>query len=148
MFTYVIIITNWPIESCKDLGRTFQTNCKFYLKYRHTVSRAFKALGFLIRNTKHFRRTNILVSRYNSFVTPHLEYASVIWSLSTACISCLIWQVQRKFLSFLYYKRDHIFPSYPLLISYRTLLSNFNFQYLKSHGYISICYSVTILWNN
>ena len=88
----------------------------------------YRNLGFIIRNSKFFKKTETLILLYNAFVRPHLEYASIIWSPQAESNIDLIEKVQKRFLRFLYVKKFNV---YPYLISYNTMLGLFKAQRLS-----------------
>jgi len=114
-------------DSVKDLGVYLQSSFKFNLHFTHIVNKAYRKLGFIIRNSKSFVKTETLKILYNSLVRPHLEYASIIWSPQANCHIDYIERVQKKFLRYLYLRENHV---YPYLISYNVMLISFKFQTL------------------
>ena len=123
-------IDNIQIErknNVKDLGVHFQTNFRFNTHYCDITNRAYRMLGFVIRNSKNFR-IDTIIRLYNALVRPHVEYASNIWSPTADTNINLIEKVQKRFLRYLYVKENN---AYPYMISYRTLLETFKFQTLN-----------------
>jgi len=49
-----------------------------------------------MRNTKYFQNIDVVIRLYNSFVRPHLEYASTVWCPTTDYHKELIEKVQKK----------------------------------------------------
>ena len=76
-------------------------------------------LGFLIRNTKEFKCILTLINLNIAVVMPHL----VIWSP--------IERESKKKLKYLYYKKYNIFPVFPHLIAYKSLLEIFKIHQLN-----------------
>lgn len=135
-------------EQVVDLGVTFQANFTFNKHYEQITKKAYRMLGFLIRNTREFRNISTLISLYNALVRPHLEYASIIWS-PTAETNCnLIEKVQKKFLRYLYFKKFEIFPMFPLLVSYKSMLEIFDMQYLHQRRVTQCVLFVYLMLNN
>ena len=135
-------------DHCKDLGVTFQSNLRFNLHYQAILSKAFRMLGFIIRNTRHFRRIGTLIKLYNTFVRPHVEYASVIWSPTAECNKDLIERLQKIFLRYLYYKQYNIYPAFPVLVPYRNMLVTFNIQPLCDRRAIQSLLFIYYIVNN
>ena len=57
-------INNLPLlrkNTCKDLGVNYQTNLKFNDHYQYIVNKAYRALGFIIRNSKHFKNVDTII---------------------------------------------------------------------------------------
>lgn len=115
------------ISQVKDLGVCFQTNLKFNDHFEYIIAKAYKSLGFLMRNAKDFK-ISTAVTLYNAIVRPHLEYASCIWSPTALSNIDLIEKVQKRFLRYLYLRKHNI---YPFMVSYKTLLSLFGMERLS-----------------
>ena len=111
-------------NECCDLGVHLQTNLKFNKHYNSMVNKAYRALGFIIRNAGSFKKIDSIIILYNAWVRPHLEYASVIWAPQAEQNKNMIEKVQKKFLRYLYVRQHH---AYPYLVSYRSLLNVFHF---------------------
>lgn len=62
----------------KDLGVIFRSDVRFNSHFIGMVNRAYKSMGFIIRNGKSFELGTI-VRLYHALVRPHLEYAAQIW---------------------------------------------------------------------
>jgi len=105
-----------------DLGVTFHQNLKFNNHYHNITSKAYKALGFVLRNSRHFQISTI-IALYNACVRPYVEYASIIWMPTASVNIDLIERVQKRFLRFLYVKKNN---AYPHMVSYRSMLDTFN----------------------
>ena len=63
----------------KDLGVTFDNELKFNEHISLKVKKANQAVG-MIKNTFTCMDSEIFIPLYKSYVRPHIEYASVIWS--------------------------------------------------------------------
>ena len=83
------------IKSEKDLGVFFDNELKFNEHIAIKVKKANQALG-MIRNTFSCLDKEIFLPLYKSFVRPHLEYASVIWSPTYKKDIISIEHVQRR----------------------------------------------------
>lgn len=114
-------------DECRDLGVWMQTTMKFNKHCRVIVGKAYRALGFVIRNTKRFR-IDTIIKLYNALVRPHLEYAAIIWTPQTQSISNDIEKVQKRFLRYLYLKQFNV---YPYMISYNAMLTTFKMERLN-----------------
>lgn len=141
-------LNNIPLQrkdKCKDLGVNFQSNLKFNDHYHYVISKAYRALGFVIRNTKYFKNVDTVIRLYNSLVRSHLEYASVIWSPEADSNINQIEKVQKRFLRYLYHKKYNI---YPHLVSYKSMLSIFNIQSLEIRRTLSSVLFMYYIVNN
>jgi len=76
-------IDNFPLpkhSSVKDLGVIFDDRLSFDLHITHIVSKAYRSLGFVLRNTVDFRNPCSIKILYTSLVRPILEYCSPVWN--------------------------------------------------------------------
>lgn len=121
-------------KNIKDLGIIFDSELTFNLHIDNMVSRAFRLLGFVIRNSCNFKNEKTLVRLFNVYVRSVIEYASLIWSPLYDVHINTIEKVQKKFLRYLYYKKYNI---YSFDISYEILLNEFNFNKLETRRLIS-----------
>jgi len=67
------------VKNEKDVGVSFDSELKFNEHISLKVNKANQAIG-MIRITFTCMDPNIFIPLYKSYVRPHLEYASVIWS--------------------------------------------------------------------
>ena len=87
-----------PIQNTtqeRDLGVVFDNELKFNEHIALKVKKANQAVG-MIKNTFSCFDKNIFLPLYKSFVRPHLEYASVIWSPTFKKDIISIENVQRR----------------------------------------------------
>ena len=146
-FTDDYYINDMKIErknEIKDLGVNFQVNMKFTNHYNYIVNRAYKSLGFVIRNSKNFQIPTI-IRLYTALVRPHLEYASTIWSPTAECNINLVEKVQKRFLRYLYVRKNNI---YPFMISYRSMLETFKLKTLLVRREIQAVTFLFFILNN
>jgi hypothetical protein len=67
------------VEDTLDLGVTLDKKLRFHKHIDNIVSKAFRMLGFVIRNCKELKpSTKILL--YNAYVRSTLDYCSPVWS--------------------------------------------------------------------
>ena len=116
------------VDKCKDLGVHLQSNLKFNDHFEYIVNRAYKILGFIIRNSKFLTNIHVIVRLYNALVRPILEYASIVWSPKAITNIDLIEKVQKRFLRYLYLRTHNV---YPCMVSYRAMLTSFKFITLE-----------------
>ena len=117
-------------DSAKDLGVLFDSNLTFINHIESTVSSASKSLGFIMRTSKFFNDFSLLKTLYFSFVLSKLEYACVVWAPYYVCHQLTIEKIQRRFLKYLSFKIDGVYP--PRHVDYDNLLRRHNFQSLFS----------------
>lgn len=142
------LIENRPLQrrdGIRDLGVNMQSNLKFNDHYRHIVNKALKKLGFVIRNSRNFVNCDTVILLYNALVRSQLEYASIIWSPRTLSSCDLIERVQKRFLRYLYVRQNN---AYPYMISYVSMLRDFNFQKLEERRQIQAVIFVFNIVNN
>jgi len=65
--------------SIKDLGVYFNSDLSFKLNHEDMLSKSYKMLGFINRNTQKFRNPSTIKTIYCSLVRSVIEFASVIW---------------------------------------------------------------------
>ena len=86
-------------------------------------------LGFIIRNSKHFFNANTLILLFNAFVRSKLVYGSIIWYPIYRCHNQSLEAVQRRFLKYLCYREDNVYPERG--IQYSFLLNRFGITSLQ-----------------
>ncbi|KAL1446864.1 hypothetical protein WDU94_012337 [Cyamophila willieti] len=92
------------VTYAKDLGVQFQSNLKFNAHIQDIANRAYRNLGFVIRNSRDFKNPATFRSLYCSLVRPVMEYCSVLWSPYYQFLNDSLERVQKKFLKALSYK--------------------------------------------
>lgn len=132
-------------KECKDLGVIFQSNLKFNNHYNYIVNKAYKMLGFVVRNSRFFKDLGCIIKLYNSLVRPHLEYASVIWSPQGGVNIDLIEKVQKRFLRYLYVRKNN---AYPYMVSYMSMLKSFHLITLERRRSLQAVLFIFSIVNN
>ena len=92
------------ISTFRDLGVTFNSSLGFEEHITEITNSAMKLLGFITRNTNHFRNIFALKNLFCSIVRSRLEYASPIWSPYYKTYIQRLERVQRKFLRYIAFK--------------------------------------------
>jgi hypothetical protein len=130
------------VENVKDLGVTYVTNFSFRPHITDIVDRAYAMLGFVLRNSLHFKNTSTLTVLYESLVRSILESASIIWSPSekTHIYLLNIEKFQKRFARHLYRLKFGYYPyMFPTLFIYgclgMTTLQIRRDNYLYRHFY-------------
>lgn len=62
------------VSSIRDLGISLECNMSFSSHIHLIINRAFKMLGFIYRNTRHFKYKNTINVLYFSLIRSHLEF--------------------------------------------------------------------------
>lgn len=121
------VLLNRP-EYIKDLGVFFDSQLTFTHHIDYVILSANKNLGFIMRNSRDFCNICTLKLLYNSFVRSRLEYNSIIWSPNYVKYIEVLERVQRRFLKYLSYKENNVYP--PIGYSHNMLLENYNYKSL------------------
>lgn len=87
----------------RDLGVTLDYKLRLNMHIDNICNKAFKSLGFVLRNCKDFRCPKTKIVLYNSLVRSHLEYCSVVWNPFYEVYKKRIESVQKRFLWHLTY---------------------------------------------
>lgn len=93
----------------KDLGVVFDKNLDFIDHISGLIADASRAMGFVIRSTKHFG-VDVCLGLFDALVLPKLEYGCVIWSPQYASWRWSIERVHRKFLKYMFLKKFGYYP--------------------------------------
>lgn len=117
------------LKTIKDLGVIFDERFSFIPHIETMIADASKVLGFIIRISRQFSSTSIVKLLYQSFVRSKLDYCSLIWSPIYECHSYSIESVQRRFLKYLVFMEDGIYPARGA--DHNLLLARYNEQPLK-----------------
>lgn len=107
----------------RDLGVIFDAGLSFTDHISDRIADASRAMGFVIRSTRHFN-VDVCLKLFDAFVLPKLEYSCVIWSPQYAIWSWSIERVHRRFLKFVFFKKYGYYPERGY--DHQTLLEIFN----------------------
>lgn len=117
-------------ETFKDLGVIFDKTLSFTSHMQTIEAEAYKALGFVIRNSHGFSDNDTIKLLYYAFVRPKLEYACLIWNPHYIIHINGIESIQRRLLKFLAFKSDKAYP--PIGFPQEDLLLRFSLNSLES----------------
>lgn len=92
------------VNSIRDLGVIFDSSLIFDKHIDDIISKASKALGFIMRSSTNFQNIKAIKILYCAYVRSHLEYASQVWNPRYEIYKSRIERVQKKFLRFLDFK--------------------------------------------
>ena len=118
----------------RDLGVLLDFKLTFNEHVEVLTKKAYRMLGFVIRNSRGLRNLNLLQLAYYSNVRSVLEFNAVIWDPFTKTNTILIDKIQKKFLKYLYYRQT---GTYPNDIEYEFLMQLFKFKSLKERRTIA-----------
>ncbi len=93
-----------------DLGITFDTKLNFQSHIGKVVTSSWKMFGFVTRSSRNLYSIKAIKAIFFSLVRSRLEYASLVWSPIHQVYSTKIDKIQNKFLKFLAWKLDGVYP--------------------------------------
>lgn len=115
------------VEIIRDLGVLFDKKVTFVPHIEHIIKKSSKILGFLLRNTKGFRKSSTKKMLYYSLVRSVMEYCSVVWRPHYATHMLRLERVQKRFVWHLAFSEGKS----KRLPSYRARLCHFKMQSLS-----------------
>ena len=92
------------VTSVTDLGVVFDSELRFTSHIDWVISKAFRMLGFVLRQCHDFKDVEVLKIVYYSLIRSHLEYCCPIWSPHYGVHISRLERVQMKFVNFLLFK--------------------------------------------
>lgn len=110
------------VNSYSDIGVLLGTKLIFSQHNQTVVKSALKLLGFLIRNTKPFSDSLVLIRFYNVFSRTKLKYCASVWNSNCNLYVHQLKSVQRRLLRTLYYTSSTLIS----IIHIMSCLMNFN----------------------
>lgn len=112
----------------KDLGVLLDPSLSFRNHIELLCSKCNQILGFILRTGKNLFSHDTLLLLFQTLVRSRLEYACIIWSPGYVVYQDLVENVQRKFLKYLSFLSDGVYPvaGYP----HDDLLARFGMQSL------------------
>ena len=133
----------------KDLGVFIDSKLNFQYHIQETMRSSQRILSFLFRIFYYFKEEKTFILLFNALVRSKLEYASCVWNSCCVSHSDSLEKVQKRFLRYLYYRRNGVYPhflNHP--VSTNQLLSTFNIVSLKERRYVSDSMFVYKIFNN
>ncbi len=98
------------VSDITDLGVVFDEKLSFIKHIDHICNSSMKLLGLIFRTCRSFSDINALKMIYFSYVRSKLEYCSIVWNPIYKNHTQKIEKIQRKFLKYLCFKVDGIYP--------------------------------------
>lgn len=111
----------------KDLGIFLDHDLKFSSHIDYIISKGYQNLGFIERNSRHFKNPNTFKSLYCSIVRSSLEYCSPLWSPHYSTHKENIEKIQKKFLRSLGFKDQQIIDNH----DYNTIMKKYHINTLQ-----------------
>lgn len=93
------------VNEVRDLGVYLDSQLLFRAHIDRIVAKAYKMLGFVLRQGSEFKNASTFIILYNAFVRSHLEYASTTWNPIYSVYIDSIERIQNKFLKVLRYRQ-------------------------------------------
>lgn len=103
------------VMEVRDLGVCFTADLQFRKHIVAVCKKAYRSLGFLLRQANQFTNMSALRALYEALVKSHLQYNAAIWSPSEAKYNTMLERIQNKYIRFMYHKMYGVYPGYPLL---------------------------------
>lgn len=100
------------IDTIRDLGVSFDGKLLFDTHIDNIVTRASRALGFVLRMSAEFSDLKIIKILYCAFVRSLLEYASQVWNPCYEVYTSRLEGIQKRFLRYLQYRAKIFLPDY------------------------------------
>lgn len=98
------------LDQITDLGIIFDAKFTFIPQFDNLTRSANRVLGFIIRNSRDFTNESTIKLLYYCFVRSKLDYGGIIWNPIYACHVNSVESVQRRFLKYLVFKCDGVYP--------------------------------------
>ena len=117
-------------DCVNDLGVMMDKKLSFGQHIEDIVQSALKSLEFLIRSASSFNNLSTISVLFNTFVKSKLSYATLAWSPSYNYAIDRLEAVQRRFLKYLSFRLDGVYPQRG--VNQLDLLNRFNFLPLKN----------------
>ena len=103
------------VTEVRDLGVVFSGDLNFRDHITKICKKAFRNLGFMMRQTRGFTSIAAVKALYDALVRSHLEYNSVVWAPHENKYRAMLERVQNKFTRHLYKRLYGVYPFYPLM---------------------------------
>lgn len=119
------------VSQVRGLGVIFTQELTFREHINKICKKAYRNLGFVLRQAQGFAYITTLKVLYDALVRSHLEHSAVIWAPHEAKYSVMLERVQNKFTRHLYFKLYGVYPFYPLMYPTLFVLGMVGYNALK-----------------
>lgn len=126
------------VSEVKDLGVRFTADLNFREHIVGVCRKAYRNLGFILRQSVGFDNFNALRALYEALVKSHLECNSVVWAPSGIKYKAMVERIQNKFARVLYRKLYGVYPGYPLLYPTLFVLGMVGYSKLETRREVSL----------
>jgi hypothetical protein len=104
------------VSEIRDLGLILDTSLNFHNHVTAVCKKASKMLGFVIRTSSQFGRSEVALVLYNAYILSKLEYGAIVWDPYEEKYILMVERIQRKFTRWLYKRKYGYYPYlYPSL---------------------------------
>lgn len=127
-------LENTPLQrvtQVRDLGVYMTPELLFREHIMKICKKAYRNLGFLLRQTRDFTNISAVRALYDALVRSHLEHSAMIWAPHESKYSLMLERVQNKFTRHLYWKLYGVYPLYPLMYPSLFVLGMVGYNELK-----------------
>ncbi|CAH0592079.1 unnamed protein product [Chrysodeixis includens] len=128
------MLENTPLQrvtQVRDLGVYMTPELLFREHIIKICKKAYRNLGFLLRQTRDFTNISAVRALYDALVRSHLEHSAIIWAPHESKFSLMLERVQYKFTRHLYWKLYGVYPLYPLMYPSLFVLGMVGYNQLK-----------------
>ncbi|XP_030032976.2 uncharacterized protein LOC115449339 [Manduca sexta] len=103
------------VSQVRDLGVHLTPELTFRDHITKICKKAYRNLGFVLRQTRHFTNITTIRVLYDALVRSHLEHSAIVWAPQDDKYTIMLERVQNKFARHLYMKLYGVYPVYPLM---------------------------------
>ncbi|CAK1584172.1 unnamed protein product [Parnassius mnemosyne] len=122
-----------------DLGVQIVAELTFRRHIEDTCGKAFRNLGFILRNCRDYLSTAIIKVLYNALVRSRLETSAIIWNPHEDKYINMVEKIQNKFTRFLYLKEYGVYPFYPLMYPSLFVIGMVGYSQLGVRRDVALC---------
>lgn len=122
----------------RDLGIQMKHDLTFAEHITKICKKAYRNLGFVLRQTKDIYSILAVKSLYNALVRSQLESCSMIWNPHETKYVLMTEKIQNKFLRCMYKKQYGIYPSYPIIYPTKFLLGMIGYYSIEVRRKLSL----------
>ncbi|CAG9128665.1 unnamed protein product [Plutella xylostella] len=134
------------VTEVRDLGVHLTAELTFRDHITNICKKAFRNLGFVLRQVQGFININAIVALYNALVRSNLEFNAVIWAPHEMKYHLMLERIQNKFIRFLYLRQYGVYPFYPLMYPTQFILGMVGYNELRVRREVTLlCYIFKIM---
>lgn len=112
------------VSSKRDLGVIIDNKLSFAEHISVTIRKAYQMLGFILRCSKFFKKSESVITLYNSLVRSRLEYCNAVWNpMYEKYIEDVERVLQRKYTRMFFLKFNLPKPDYDARLEHLNMMS-------------------------